>query len=72
MVVFYGIKLAKNRDAMKKAVGTCLALVFAGLLGLCLADKSVAGFAPPPAPTNSAPVSINGPVSDNSGLTSQP
>ena len=46
---------------MKKIIGACLGLVFAVLLGLSLADKSLAiGPAPaPPGPTNAAPASIS-------------
>ena len=69
---FCGMKLARVAEAMNKALGTCLALVVAGLLGLCLADKSVASPPPlpSPAPTNSVSVSMSGPVSNFSGLTS--
>jgi len=57
---------------MKKAMGICLALAMVGLLGLLLADKSVASPPPPPspAPTNAAPAFISGIVLSGSGLTS--
>jgi len=55
---------------MKKIIGACLVLVFVVVLGLLSGEKSF-GSQSLPAPTNAAPASINGPVSNASGLASQ-
>jgi hypothetical protein len=62
--------LNPNYD-MRKIIGACSALVFAALLGLLAAEKSLAISPPPPAPTNAAPASISGTVSINTDSTSQ-